>query len=220
MKNKFIVIEGACDGVGKTTQVKMLEEHLQKDGINVISHHFPSYNSDMGVLISNYLEGKYGNINELSPYFINSLYALDRKIVSDILKDTNAVILLDRYTTSSLIYQSALINDKTEKNNFIDYIIDYEYNKLNIKSPDEVIFLNAPFDLITKIRKERKNNEGVKQDIHENNIEFMKKVYNNALYISNYLSWNIINCNTNNKLRNKEEIHNDIYKLVKKKIDR
>ena len=43
------------------------------------------------------------------------------------------IILLDRYTTSSLIYQSSLMDDYYEKKDFIDYVMDYEYNKLGIK---------------------------------------------------------------------------------------
>ena len=48
--------------------------------------------------------------------------------------------MLDRYTTSSVIYQSALIEDIELKKAFIDYITDFEYNKIGIKEPDKVIF--------------------------------------------------------------------------------
>lgn len=39
--NKLIVIEGACDGVGKTTQYALLKQSLIKDGYIVNTHHFP-----------------------------------------------------------------------------------------------------------------------------------------------------------------------------------
>lgn len=42
-KGKLIVIEGACDGIGKTTQYKLLCDHLKKDGQVITYHHFPSY---------------------------------------------------------------------------------------------------------------------------------------------------------------------------------
>lgn len=216
--SKLIVIEGACDGVGKTTQVNMLKEHLEKDNMKVYCHHFPTYDSDAGKLISNYLNGKYGSIQNISPYFINSLYAIDRKIVSDnISKISNDIILLDRYTTSSLIYQTALIDDLEEKKKFIDYIIDYEYNKLLIRQPDKVIFLTLPFELITENRNKRKNNSCLSKDIHEENEEYLKKVYDNATFISNYLSWNVVDCYKNNQMKSKEEIHNEVYKLIKSK---
>ena len=31
-KGKLIVVEGACDGIGKTTQFEMLCKHLESDG--------------------------------------------------------------------------------------------------------------------------------------------------------------------------------------------
>ena len=40
-KGKLIVIEGACDGIGKSTQYKMLCDRLISEGNEVVSHHFP-----------------------------------------------------------------------------------------------------------------------------------------------------------------------------------
>ena len=37
---------------------------------------------------------------------------------------------------------------------------DLEYGKLEIGRPDKVIFLTAPFDLVTRLKNERKSNEG------------------------------------------------------------
>ena len=221
MKNgKIIVIEGACDGIGKTTQFKMLKDRLEKDGKKVISHHFPSYETYQGIPVEKYLSGEYGEPKELSPYFVNSLYAMDRGITwyTDLKEkyDKGNIILLDRYTTSSLIYQSALIDDIEEKKKFIDYVIDFEYNKIGIKKPDTVVFLCAPFDLVSEMRNSRKQNEGISNDIHEKNLEFMKKVYENALFISNYLSWNIIECSSNNEMKSIDDIHENIYRLVNK----
>lgn len=221
-QGKLIVIEGACDGIGKTTQYQMLYNKFIDDKIVVKKHHFPSYGTVGGAPVEEYLKGTYGNPRELSPYFINSLYAIDRGIawyteLKDLYYQGN-IILLDRYNTSSLIYQSALIDDTIKKKEFIDYVVDFEYNKIGIKEPDIVIFLQAPFDLITQMRNERVDNEGVADDIHEKDLDFMKKVYENALFVANYLSWNIVNCSDGNKLRPKEEIHEEIYNIIKKKI--
>ena len=101
-----------------------------------------------------------------------------------------------------------------KKKEFIDYIIDYEYNKIGIRKPDNVIFLTAPFDLVTNLRNNRKENEGVINDVHESDIKFMKKVYDNANFVANYLSWNIIDCSNGNKMKIESEIHNEIYKLI------
>jgi len=114
-KGKLIVIEGACDGMGKSTQFELLRKRLETDNLEIVHHHFPSYNTYQGRPVEKYLNGEYGNPKDLSPYFINSLYAIDRSITwMETLKqsyDEGKIILLDRYTTSSLIYQSALIED-------------------------------------------------------------------------------------------------------------
>lgn len=220
-KGKLIVVEGACDGIGKSTQFDLLRKSLEQEGKEVSNHHFPSYGTIQGAPVEKYLKGEFGQPSELSPYFINALYANDRGItwytkLKELYEKGN-VILLDRYTTSSLIYQSALIEDIDEKKKFIDYVTDFEYNKIGIKEPDNVIFLHAPFDLVTEMRNARKQNDGVTNDIHESNIEFMKKVYESAMFIADYLSWDKIKCNDGNKMRSIEDIHEEIFQLVKKK---
>lgn len=211
---KLIVIEGACDGIGKSTQYALLSENLNKLGYDVYTHHFPSYNTYQGKPVENYLKGEFGKPNELSPYFINSLYALDRAITwySGLKKeyDDNKIVLLDRYTTSSIIYQSALIEDIEERKKFIDYIIDFEYKKIGIKEPDKVIFLKASFDIVQDLISKRSNNDGVKNDIHESDILFMKKVYDNALFVAEYLNWEIITCDNGTSMKSIDEIHEDI----------
>lgn len=218
---KLIVIEGACDGIGKTTQYELLKKRLVNDGNSVISHHFPSYGEYQGVSVEHYLKGEYGSPDSLSPYFINNLYAIDRAItwhtkLKNEYKDN--IILLDRYTTSSLIYQSALIENIEERKKFINYVIDFEYKKLGIKSPDLVIFLDAPFDLVSDMRKKRKQNEGIKDDIYEKDISLMKKIYENAIFVAEYLNFSKVSCNNGNEMRSINDIHDDIYRLVKKKL--
>lgn len=219
---RLIVIEGASDGIGKTTQFKLLSQHLKNDGHKIANHHFPTYYAYQGKPVEMYLAGEYGKPEDLSPYFINSLYAHDRAVTWQIkLKsefERGKTILLDRYTTSSLLYQSALIENDDEKRAFLDYVDDFEYNKLGIRRPDLVIFLYAPLKLITKMRANRRENEGISHDIHERDLDFMKKVYDNAMFVATYCGWTLINCSKNRgqEMKTPEEIHAEIYKEINK----
>ncbi len=219
-KGKIIVIEGSCDGVGKSTQLKLLKAYLEQNNYEIYSHHFPSYNTYQGLPVEKYLKGEYGSISELSPYFISSLYANDRSITyHTILKEqyeSGKIILLDRYTTSSLIYQASMFDNILDKINYINYQSDYEYNKLLIGKPDIVIFLHVPFDLSVKLRQERSNNEGIINDIHEQNNEFLKKNYDTSLITAKHCDFEIIECANNNELKSRNEIHEEIKEKVLK----
>ena len=220
-EDKLIVIEGACDGIGKSTQFNLLKDHLNRDGKRVVSHHFPSYGTYHGEAIERYLKGEYGSIKELSEYFVHSLYAIDRAIVWNFkLKkeyENGSIVLLDRYTISSMIYQSAMMDNLWDVRDFAKYVEDFEYNKLGIQKPDRVIFLCAPFDTITCLRMNRNYNDGVKRDIHESNEVFMRKVYSTGMFLSRFLSWDIVECNRGDEMRSIDDIHKDVYKLVRKK---
>lgn len=221
-KGKMFVIEGACDGVGKSTQLEMLKDSLRFDGYSVRTHHFPTYGTNQGRIISDYLEGKFGKKEDLSPYFVNTLFAMDRAVTYlEKLKEiygNGEIIVLDRYTTSSLIYQSALIQDIEERKRFIDYVMDFEYKKIGLITPDDVIFLDAPFELISYLRNRRNINSNKKEDIHEKDVEFMKKVYDNAHLVADYLGFTKVKCDNGKDFRKKEDIHDEIYEIVKKKL--
>ncbi len=213
---KLIVLEGSCDGIGKSTQYEKLYERLTKEGYEVVSHHFPSYETTQGSGVESYLKGEYGDITTLSPYFINSLYAHDRAVTwySELKKayDSGKIILLDRYTTSSLIYQTANITSLEERSKVIKYLADFEYHKLLIKEPDLVIFLTMPFELANELRHKRQTNDGIINDIHESNLEFMKKVYDNSHFVADYFGFEKIECNHENNIRSIEDIHEEVYK--------
>lgn len=219
---KLIVIEGSCDGVGKSTQYNLLIDRLEKEGYCIIRHHFPSYGTYQARPVEEYLKGNFGKISELSPYFVNSLYAQDRAITweTGLKSEYNKgnIIILDRYTTSSLIYQSTFIEDKKEREKFIDYVYDYEYNKIGIPVPDMVIFLHVPFELARSLKEKRKRETGVKDDIHEADLEFLKKVSDTSIYIANKYNWDFVECSNNNEMLSIEEIHEKIYNIVKEKI--
>jgi len=218
---KLIVIESCCDSVGKSTQYKLLIDRLRRESDKVITtHHFPSYGTYQGRPVEEYLKGNYGKISELSQYFVNSLYAQDRAItwVTGLKQEyeKGSIVIVDRYTTSSLIYQPTAVQDKEEREKLINHIYDYEYNKLGLPVPDLVIFLHAPFEVIRKLKSKRKSNDGIKNDIYERDMEFMKNVSDTSISVANKFNWSFVECANGEELRSPEEIHEDVYKLVSK----
>lgn len=220
-KGKLIVIEACADGAGKSTQYKLLIDRLSKEE-DIVTHHFPSYGTYQARCAEEYLKGNYGKITDLSPYFVNSLYAADRSItwITGLKNEyeKGKILIVDRYTTSSLIYQSAVFNTKEEIDNFSDYVADYEYNKLGVAKPDLVIFLHMPFELNIKLKKNRKNNDGIKNDIYEIDLEFMKRVYDTSVQIAKKFNWDFIECSHDGVMYSIEEIHEKVYELVSNKL--
>ena len=218
--SKLIVIEGVSDSVGKTTQIKELYNKLIKDGKEVVYHHFPSYGSVGASLVEEYLKGNLGKREEIGPYAISSFYAVDRfyayhNELKEALED-GKIVLLDRYTTSNLIYQGSLF-EREKKDEFLDYITDYEYNRLGLKKPDLVIFLKLDKDFANTLRKNR-DYDGIDGDINEKDNVFLDKVYDNSLYVADKYNFKIIECSKEGKLRSIDEISSEIYDVVKNNI--
>ena len=124
----------------------------------------------------------------------------------------------NKYTTSSIIYQSSVYEHLRDRKMFMDYVCDFEYKKLGIQEPDKVIFLYAPFDVVTKQREARKTNAGIKNDIHERDINYMRNVYDNAMLVASYLDWDMIDCSKDKEFDSIENIHEKVYQKVKKDI--
>ena len=216
----LIVIEGVSDCIGKSTQVKELYKRLEQDGKDVIYHHFPSYGESSASLVEMFLNGKLGKRENINPYAVSTFFAMDRfcvyknKLEREL--NNNKIVLLDRYTTSNLIYQGALF-EREEKEDFLDYVSDFEYNKLGLKRPDLVIFLKLDKDDVNTLRENRDNES---KDVNEKDLNFLDKVYDNSLYVANKYNFKIIECSKDGKLRSIDDINEEIYSIVEEVIRR
>ena len=77
---KLIVIDGT-DGSGKTTQLNLLKNKLEAEGYEIMVADFPQYNQKSAGLVEEYLSGKYGQANEVTPYQASIFYAVDRYLI-------------------------------------------------------------------------------------------------------------------------------------------
>ncbi|MEI8388837.1 MAG: dTMP kinase [bacterium] len=103
-KGLFITFEGA-DGSGKSTQLKMTADFLQKKGYEVVSTRDPG-GTPLGVKIREILlhhEGKIADKCELFLYLADRAQHVDQKIIPAL--NEGKVVLCDRYIDSSVAYQ-------------------------------------------------------------------------------------------------------------------
>lgn len=221
-KGRLIVIEGT-DSSGKETQTKLLFEKLVRDGEKVKKISFPNYESPACEPVKMYLAGEFGmDAEKVNPYPASTMYAIDRyaSYKTDWGKFYNegGIIVTDRYVTSNMVHQASKIDNTLEKESYLSWLEDLEYEKMQIPRPDMVIFLNMPTETAQELMAARKNKitGENKKDIHENNIEYLKKSHKNACEISEKYNWKEIKCVENNILKTIDDISNEVYFLVKK----
>ncbi len=176
----LIVLEG-LDGAGKSTQVKLLKEYIQKRGKTLRYLHFPRFDAPVyGNLIAKFLRGDFGAINQVHPQLVALLFAEDRREAASQIRrwlDDGDFVLLDRYVYSNIAYQCSKLKEKKESDELREWIFDLEYNIYNIPKPDLNLFLDVPIDFVDKKLKENREGEdreylNGKSDIHEANIQF------------------------------------------------
>lgn len=220
MKGKLIVIDG-LDGSGKQTQTKLLYERLKQENFKVCTTSFPNYNSLTGELIKMYLSGKFGSLESVNAYQGSISYSMDRYlsyISDDWGKNYNDgyVVLCDRYTTSNMIHQGTKISDLENLKKYLYWLKDFEYGKLKIPVPDQILFLDVPINISINLMKNRLNKftNGRDKDIHESNIQYLKNCYDISKFICQLENWDVINCTENEKMLDIDTINEKIYKKV------
>jgi len=220
---KLIVIESGTDSSGKATQAKLLYQKLVEKGYRVMKVEFPDYKSKSSSLIKMYLNGEFGEKpDDVNPYASSTFYAVDRyasfkKIWKDFY-DEGGIILADRYTTSNMIHQASKFNNEKDKEEYLNWLTDLEFEKIGLPKPDGVIFLDVDPEISFKLMENRKNKftGEDKKDIHETAKDYLTKTYHNACCLSKLYNWEIINCIENNKIRSIENISTDVYDKAKR----
>lgn len=220
-KGYIVVIEGT-DGSGKQTQAQILKERLtQATGKEVFEISFPNYESQSSGPVKMYLNGSLGdNANDINAYQASAIYAVDRlctyfaEIKSHI--DNDEIIILDRYTPSNALHQAGKIENEKDRDEFLSWLFDFEYNVLGLPVPDDVIFLDVPPQVSQRLRQERRIiKSGEKIDIHEKDETHLIKAYLSGKYVSKRYNWTQISCvDNNNNMLTKEEINNRILSKI------
>lgn len=214
----LIAIDGV-DASGKQTQTELLFKRMNEKSPRLIS--FPAYDKPSSAPAKMYLNGDFGkNPDDVNAYAASVLFAVDRYATykSDWEKDykSDKLIIADRYVSSNMIHQAGKISDVAEKEKFLEWLFDLEYNKFGLPQPDIMIFLDMPPEYGAKLMAERANKitGGMSKDIHENDRRYLQKSYDNALFVAKKYNWSIVSCIRDNKIRTVEDINNEIYDIV------
>lgn len=217
MNGKLIVIEG-LDGSGKATQAQKLFEKLKEQGKQIIKVSFPDYNSNSSALVKMYLNGEFGSDpNQINPYAASSFYAIDRfasytKNWKNFYLDDGTVIA-DRYTTSNAIHQCAKL-PKEQWKDFINWLFHYEYELLGIPKPYRTLYLRVDPEVSQKLMTKRYQGNEERKDIHESDLEYLRRSREAADYCAKELGWTLIECVQNGDMRSIEDIAADIFNVI------
>jgi dTMP kinase len=145
-KNFFIAFEG-IDGSGKSTQVRLLKEKLEEEGLKVYTTCEPT-DGPMGKMIRDMFNGR----AEADHRIIAALFVADR--LDHLLNKTNGIlkkleegytVITDRYYLSSYAYQSPYID--------LDWVIRANSLSAGLLRPD----LNIYIDITAEMSIERLN---------------------------------------------------------------
>ena len=220
MKGKLIVIEG-LDGSGKSTQIKLLSEKLKGRSIHQIK--LPDYDSPSSSLVKMYLSGEFGNDpGDVNPYAASAFYAVDRyanyKTKWKQLYDKGVIIIADRYTPSNAYHQATKL-EPADRPDFYKWLVEFEYEQLGIPEPDAVIYLDMPIEISQMMLTGRYGGDETRKDIHEVNVDYLKKCREAALEAAKALGWTVIECSADGQPRSREDISEDVYSAVKRELD-
>lgn len=222
MRGKIIVIEGT-DCSGKETQTSLLVQRLTKEGRKIERRAFPNYESPTGKIVGGALLGKQyicdGFFEEgaanVDPKVASLYYAADRryniKEINELL-DKGIDVILDRYVESNMACQGGKIFDKEERTKLYESLDALEYGFLELPRPDLTIFLYMPYEKTVELKKGRVE----AADQVESSPIYLKNAERAYLELAKLHDYKTINCvDKKKKLRDIEDIQEDVYKLVK-----
>lgn len=216
-KGKIIVFEG-LDGSGKQTQSELFYKRLADEGCNVLKVSFPRYDNDSSALVRMYLKGEFGSdANGISPYICSTFYAVDRyasyKQDFEDFYNKGGIVVADRYTTSNMLHQASKIHDNKEREKFLSWLYELEFNIYSLPKPDMVFFLDMPFVDTKILTKDRANKitGASKKDIHETDENHLKSAYITSRELIEKYGWIKINCVKDGIILSIDDIARDVY---------
>ena len=198
----FVISFEGIEACGKTTQIRLLKEKLEKLHHKVFLFREPG-GTDLSEKIASLLKDKNLQINPITELLLFSAsrnQLIEEKIIP--LRKENNIIILDRYIDSTIAYQQY---GRGISEDIINYII-----KISAKNflPNKTIFLDIPIKESFKRMKKRGKLDRMEQE----NLVFHTKIKNafDNLCLRNKTRFIRIN-----GLGEENDIHTNIFKSIK-----
>ncbi|MCX8008662.1 MAG: dTMP kinase [Patescibacteria group bacterium] len=210
---KLVVIEGS-DGSGKATQAQLLYDYCNQKGIPSELFDFPQYEDFFGAMCKEFLRGSYGDTQTLSPYLSSLPYALDRWKAKQRIQDALAqkkIVIANRYVPSNAVYQGVKL-PYAQRQAFIDWIIQLEYQEFGLPREDIVFYLHVPTLISQSLMANKQKDE------HEKNREFLEKTEEMyKMFCDEYPHWVFIECSVSHQMLSKQQVHEKILSVLRKR---
>ena len=216
---KLIVLEGT-DGSGKSTQLELLAARLEREKTDFRRLRFPRYDKDSSALIRMYLGGEFGeHPADVNPYAASTFFAVDRYAsYAQDWKDyyeKGGLLISDRYTTSNAVHQGGKLSGEAQRE-FFGWLYDMEFTKMRLPKPDLVILLDLPTELARQMLRHREADTHTQADIHEKSAAYLAECRAAAAEAAKFYGWSVVSCARDGQVRSVEEIHEDVYALVRR----
>jgi len=213
---KLIAIEG-IDGAGKGTQAGRLVTSLRDFGLRVDALQFPRYSATtFGSAIGDFLNGRFGALNEVHPQLAAVLYAGDRFESRPLLLsmlDQNDVVVLDRFVASNLAHQAAKL-DGPERMALIEWIEKVEFDIFQLPRPDLTILIDMSSQMSRELvsRKSARDYTTREADLQESDLPYLERVRRCYMALAHSrVDWRTVHgLDESGKLRTIDDVAQDI----------
>lgn len=192
-RGKVIVLEGT-DKAGKTTQSRMLLEALKLSGKVCVVLDFPDYTTPIGMEIRAFLDGRRDYPAE-AKHLLFSANRWEKKKEIESMVENGTIVIMNRYWQSNLVY--GVSNGMDE-----GWLL-----RLDRGLPKEDIVIALLVNPGTSSKRAQN------PDMFETDAGLAARAYRNYLKYAKKFRWRVLDGS-----KSKEQVHQEILKIVRKEL--